>query len=55
MPYISVIMDTPRPRGCEFKALADIQSGCILKLKIQRGAAAMARKEYQADRLIHKL
>jgi len=46
MPHVTKIVRKPKGVGLELKALADCESGIMLRLEIQKGKAAMASKEY---------
>jgi len=51
MPHVTKIARKPKGIGCELKSAADGMTGILLRLEIQEGADAMAKKKF-AD--IHK-
>ena len=46
MPHITKIIRKPQGIGAELKAAADGESGAILRIEVQEGAAAMANAKY---------
>jgi hypothetical protein len=52
MPHKSYVKRKPKPNGCELKSCADVASGVMLFLEIQKGKDHNLRAEY-ADSLPH--
>lgn len=46
LPHVTRIRRKPKPVGAEIKCCADGESGIMLRLEIQKGAAAMAHAEF---------
>jgi hypothetical protein len=47
--YLSFIQRKPRPLGTEFKYTADCDTGIMLHLELQEGAAAQQQKKYNKN------
>jgi hypothetical protein len=49
MPHKSYVKRKPKPNGCEIKSCADVETGVMLRLEIQKGKTANAAAEYMNE------
>ena len=49
MPHKSYVKRKPKPNGCELKSCADVETGVMLRLEIQKGKLANETAEYRGE------